>query len=371
MLKKILAVLLSMALLASISACSGGKNSENGASPNGQNESKAPEEAKRDSIGILIGPAEGKTETDYKFAGVFGGMNPYSDPMPGAAKEAAEELGIPEAEFQSPQNWEQNEQNAILDGLISKGVKGIYMMPSNSVAGNEQISKMVDAGIPVVCVGGPPEEPTKATLTLATDVYNSAYEGTKHVIEAMGGEGKVVGLSGAVSDPNTQKRLEAIQAACEEYPDIELFQTIGDIDSSEASMTAVENLLSANGSQIGGIISTAYYPSVACATLLKDSKYSHIKAVGIDTDEKVLQAIKDGTLLGTMSQNPWGQAYIGMKTLKMLVDGWKYKGDQPHLVDSGSFFISKDNVETIDKTVKEVTDKILSEWTDKFEAPAK
>ena len=367
MLKKVLAILLCAALLVSVSACSNSSESKKAQ----LSVTKAPAaEAKKDALGITIGPIAGKTDKDYKLGGVFGGMNPYSEPMPGAANQATKELGIPNADFQQPQKWDQNEQNAILDGLVSKGIKGIYMMPSNAVAGNEEIGKLVDANIPVVCVGGPPELPSKATLTLATDVFNSAYQGTMYVIKAMGGKGKVVGLSGAVSDPNTQKRFAAIKKACKDSK-VELLQNIGDIDNSEGSMTAVENLLSANGAQIGGIISTAYYPSLALAVLLKDKKYSHIKAVGIDTDPKVLQAIKDGTMLGTMSQNPWGQAYIGIKTLKMLADGWKYKSGKPAIVDSGSFFINKSNINTVDKTVKAVTDKLLATWTNNFTPPAK
>ena len=243
------------------------------------------------------------------------------------------------------------------------------MMPSEATASNEQITKMVNAGIPVVCMGGPPELPSDATLTLATDVYNSAFEGTTAVIKKMGGKGKLVGLSGAINDTNTKKRFKAIEDACDEYPDVELFQLIGDIDNSEGSMTAIGSLLAAHGDEITGMISTAYYPSVAMAKYLSKPEYGHIVGVGIDTDSAVLDAIRDGILYGTMSQNPWGQSYISTYTLKMLIDGYTYKKGQPEVIDSGSFLITAENIDSYDELKTAVTNDILSTWLDRFNAP--
>lgn len=330
----------------------------------------AREEAEGAVGSVAVGPVDGKTEKDYQFAVVAGGVNPYFDPMIPGSNDAAAALGIPEVEFQTPQNWEQNEQNAILDALIAKGVDGILMMPSNAVAGNEQITKMVDAGIPIVTVGGPPELPSKSTLTLATDVYNSAYMGTEEVIKALGEKGNIVGFSGDLSDPNTVLRFQGIKDACDKYPDVTLLQEIGDVDSAEASMTAVGDVLAASGDEIDGMISTAYYPTVAIATFLAEEQYSGIVGVGIDTDAKVLEAIKNGTMLGTMSQNPYGQAYIATVTLKMQKDGWTYKEGGDEVIDSGSFFVNADNVDEYDTLVRTVTDDIMATWTDRFNPPA-
>lgn len=321
-------------------------------------------------IDIPYGPTEGKTAKDYQFGFSFGGINPYADPVEPAATQAEDELGITKhLIISTPQDWNQNEQNQLLDALISGGCKGIQMMPSEATAANEQITKMVNAGIPVVCMGGPPELPSDATLTLATDVYNSAYEGTVAVIKAIGGKGNIVGLSGAINDTNTKKRFQAIEDACNEYPDVNLLQTIGDIDNSEGSMTAIGSLLAARGDEVDGMISTAYYPSVAMAKYLAQSDYNHIIGVGIDTDDAVLNAIRDGILYGTMSQNPWGQSYISTYTLKMLIDGYSYKEGQPEVIDSGSFLVTADNIDSYDELKMAVTQEILSTWLDRFNPP--
>ena len=48
--------------------------------------------------------------------------------------------------------------------------------------------------------------------------------------------------------------------------------------------------------------------------------------VGIDHDEVVLEAIKDGFVHGTMLQNPYGQGYIGSYALDKLRTGCTREG---------------------------------------------
>ncbi len=320
---------------------------------------------------IAYGPVDGKSMKDYKFGFSFGGIADYANPVEGMANMAASELGIPDITIQTPQNWVQNEQNQKLDGLIASGMKGIFMMTSEPTAGNEQINKMVDAGIFIVTMGGPPALPSKSTLTLATDVYQSAYDATIIVIEAIGKKGNVVGLSGSLNDTNTQKRFKGIEDACANYPDVTLLQLVGDISSAESSMTKVGDLLAARGSEIDGLVAMDYYAAFATAAyMLENDNYDHIKAVGIDSDDKVIEAIKAGKMVGTMSQNPWAQAYISMYTLKMLADGWTYKDGQPAVVDSGSYLIDASTVDDYEPMVIGETMKMMQTWTDRFDPPA-
>jgi len=320
---------------------------------------------------IAYGPITGKTAADYKFGFSFGGIASYADPCPGMADLAASELGIPKITVQTPQNWIQNEQNQKLDGLIASGMKGIFMMPSEPTAGNAQISKMVSAGIPVVCMGGPPELPSKTVLTLATEARQAAYDGTVALIQAMGEKGNLVALIPMLNDTNTQKRLTGIKDAIAKYPNVKLLQSIADMENTENAMTQLGDLLAARGKEIDGIMAAGYTAAATCATFMMKPEYAHIKSVGFDTDEKVMTAIKAGKMTGTMSQNPWGQAYISMYTLKMLVDGWKYKAGQPEVINSGSFLITTANVDKYEQMIKDETFKIMATWTDRFDPPVK
>ena len=55
------------------------------------------------------------------------------------AQQAAMDWAFP-PNVTSPQDWDQTQQNAIIDGLVAGGVNGIGMFTSDAVAGNEKIS---------------------------------------------------------------------------------------------------------------------------------------------------------------------------------------------------------------------------------------
>ncbi|MEO8411461.1 MAG: sugar ABC transporter substrate-binding protein [Propionivibrio sp.] len=320
---------------------------------------------------IQYGQLAGKSAADYQFGFSFGGIASYADPVEGMANMAAAELGIPKIMIQTPQNWVQNEQNQKLDGLIAAGAKGIFMMTSEPTAGNAQITKMVNAGIKVVTMGGPPELPSKSVLTLATEAPVAAYDGTIALIKAMGEKGNLVALIPMLNDTNTQKRLDGIKKAVGQYPKVTLLQVLADMENTENAMTSLGDLLAARGKEIDGIMAAGYTSAVTCATFMTKPQYAHIKSVGFDTDPKVMDAIKAGKMVGAMSQNPWGQAYISMYTLKMLTDGWTYKEGQPEVINSGSFLITKANIDSYEQMIKDETFKIMSTWTDRFNPPAK
>ena len=104
--------------------------------------------------------------------------------------------------------------------------------------------------------------------------------------------------------------------------------------------------------------------------LLSRDAYDHIVCVGIDSDDLVLEAVRRGKMLGSMSQNPWAQGYLSVYTLKMLTDGWTYKEGQPAIVDTGSFLITRELVNDFENRAIELTMELAATWTDRFNPPA-
>jgi len=380
--KKIISIVIALVLvLALITACGGGA-----APPASEPAEPAPAPAAESSSDaassgatvdgrpeFAFGPTGGRSEADYQFGFSFGGVAAFADPIPPMANLAAGELGIPEVKVMTPQNWEQNEQNQMLDGLIAAGCTSIFMMPSEATAANEQITKMVNAGIDVVCVGCPPNGDTLATLTLCTDTYQAAYDGTIACIEEMGGAGNIVVLSGDLNDSNTKKRFDGAEAAAANYPDVEIIQKIGDIENPEASMTAINNLFAARAGDISGIVATTYETATSLGTImLQDTAgdYAHIVAVGTDTDSKVIEAILTGKMLGTMTQSPWAMGYVSMYTLKMLKDGWKLKSGEHQVFNTGASLVKKAEAENYDAMAKEAAIRMVDTWAANFDPPS-
>nr|MBI2904799.1 substrate-binding domain-containing protein [Chloroflexota bacterium] len=324
-------------------------------------------QATQASVATAAPTQAAKTPADVRVAVVPGGPHPYFLPMEPGLADAVKAFGLGQSEFKSPPEWTLAAQNQLITSMVAQGYNAFGIFPGDANATNGTIDELVAKGIPVLALAGCVNEPTKATFCLATDVGQSAYLGTQALIKAMGGKGKIIHGTGFLVDPNTQKRIKAVEkAVAETNGAVTLVQVLADIDSQEAADKAINSFLAAHGSEIDGIITSAYVPSTVAATALRNLGDKRIKMVGIDDDPIVLDAIKDGYLVGTMAQNPYGQAYIGAMVLGYLSTGCTRKADAPNYVDSGTLLISQDNLTTYKDDLKVLTKEIGSGFQGKY-----
>jgi ribose transport system substrate-binding protein len=306
-------------------------------------------------------PAVEPDDSGTRVAVVPGGPHPYFAPMEQAIADAVADFGLEEGIFRPPTEWALDAQNELIETLLAQGFNAFAIFPGDANGSNAMIEELMDENIPSVLVGGCTIEPSQAQFCIATDVANSAYLGTKELIESMGGEGTIVHFTGFLVDPNTQLRMAAVeQAVAETNGSVTLLQHLADVDSQEEADNKINALLAASMNEIDGIIATAYVPSVVGATALRNLGDQRIKMVGIDDDPIVLDAIRDGFLVGTMAQNPYGQAYVAAYALDQLRHGCQMSPDAPFLIDSGTFLIDETTVDTYAENLREITAEIQS-----------
>jgi len=310
--------------------------------------------------------------SDNKIALIPGGPHPYFKPWEQAAADAKKDFGIAAVDFKVPSDWKLNLQTELIESLVAQGYKAFGIFPGDTVGINSTLTELKDAGIPSVALAGCAQDPTDAGFCLGTDVYHSAYLGTKELIKAMGGKGNVVHLAGLLIDPNTTLRVKAVEAAVAETNGaVKMLQTVADTDAQEAADQKINALLAAQKNEIGGMIATGYIPSVVASKVLRTLGDKRIKFIGIDDDPIVLDAIKDGFVSGTMAQNPYGQGYVGAYVLDLLASGTcSVKADAPwiktpqtsHFIDSGTLVINTANISSYKDDLKKVTADIQSKF---------
>ena len=295
-----------------------------------------------------------------KVALVPGGAHPYFQPWVQGGEAAVEEFGLGGMTFNETGEWDQTKQNAAIDALAAQGYNAFGIFGVSPTDINTTFEKLKANGFAVGSIAScPAGDVNKADFCLSTDTGEAAYLAAKAAIDQMGGEGNLVHLTGNAVDSNTQRRMEGVQKAVDETSGaVTLLTTITDIDKDlQSAQKAVSDLLAAQGSEIQGIVTTAYNPAVA-ATEGVISTGLPIKVIAIDDDQKILDAITDGSISGTVVQNPWGQAYVGSYVLAALNSGCTM--NEPGLyVDSGSFLVTKDNVATYDAERKAKSMEIL------------
>jgi ribose transport system substrate-binding protein len=370
--KKSILLFMSMVVVVSfVAACSSAAPAAPTAKPASAPAAAQPTSAAAAQSTPVAAPTKGAAATGKtaNIALVSGGPHPYFDPWKTGLADAIKDFGL-KGEFRAPQEWTLNAQNQLIDSMVSQGFNAFGIFPGDVNGTNGKIDELAAKGIPSLDLAGPTNQPTKAYFCLTTDVAESAYLGTKALIKAMGGKGKIMHGTGFLVDPNTQLRENAVKKAVDETNGaVTLVQTLADIDDQEKADKAINSFLAANKDKVDGIITTAYIPSVVAATALRNLGDKRIKMVGIDTDPVVLNAIKDGFVYGTMAQNPYGQAYVGSYVLNRLVQGYKKKADAPWKVDSGTFLITSDTVATYMDELKPITQKLKEQMDGYLVAP--
>jgi ribose transport system substrate-binding protein len=260
-----------------------------------------------------------------------------------------------------------------VETLVAQGYNAFTIFPGDANATNTLMDELKAAGIPSVAAGGCTTEPSPAAFCLATDVGNSAYIATDNLIKAMGDTCtvedpcQIVHIASRLVDPNTVARIAAVdKRVAESNGTVEVFQHLTDSDDQEAATEKVGGILAASGPDIDGMISVAYVGSSVAATLLKNLGDGRIKFVGIDDDQAVLDGIRDGYVVGTMSQNPYGQAYIGAWVLDKIRHGCTVKEGAPWFIDTGTFLIDQSNLDTYQDVRVQITNDILSTFEEQY-----
>ncbi len=307
------------------------------------------------------------TPAQVKLALVPGGAHPYFQPWKTAGAKAKTDFKLGDVTFNETSGWDQTKQNDVLTSLAAQGYNafGIFGVAPENI--NNTFDNLKQKGYHVASLASCPAGDTdKADFCLSTDVQQAAYKAAKAAIDAMGGQGNLVHLTGNKVDSNTQRRIAGVQQAVDETGGkVKVLDTITDIDTDlQTAQKAVADLLAAKGTQIQGIVNTAYNPAVASAAGVKQAGLP-IKVIAIDDDPTIIAGVKDGSVAATVLQNPVGQAYVGSYAL-MKLSGGCTMNTPGVIVDSGSFVVTKANVDSYETDRQAKTDSLKTDFDSKY-----
>ena len=237
-----------------------------------------------------------------KVASVAGGPHPFFTPWEQGTADAVKDFGLVGGVYKFPPQWELTAQNNMVETLVAQGYNAFNIFPGDANGTNALLDELKAQGIPSIAAGGCTSEPSPAAFCFATDVYNSAYIGTKALIAAMG---DICTASRPVPDrphrepPGRPEHAGPHQGRRHGRRRVrrarsQVLQHLTDSDDQEAATEKVDAILASNGDEIDGMISVAYVGSSVAATLLTNIGDKRIKFIGIDDDPAVLDAIKDG-----------------------------------------------------------------------------
>lgn len=145
-------------------------------------------------------------------------------------------------------------QNNDVRDLLARGVDAVLMSPVESAALVPAARAVMDAGIPLIVMDR--DVPTEKTLFIGQSNVTMAEQVARRMAEDLGGEGKIVVLTGLQGSSPAVDRNTGMENVLAEYPGIEVL-AVGDAQwIREPAVPIMEDFLTAH-EDIGAVFSHA------------------------------------------------------------------------------------------------------------------
>lgn len=258
------------------------------------------------------------------------------------AEQAAEEFDV-EITFEGPDTEaDVDQQIQMLQTALDKNPAAIGFAALDSQAAGPLLQQAKDSNIPVVAFDSGVDSDIPVT-TAATDNLAAAAEAAKHLADAIDHEGKVALVVHDQTSVTGQERRDGfVQYMEDNEPNIEIVDIQyggGDqaksADLAKAIIAANPDLKGIYGSNEGsaiGVVQAVKELGIDPATLA---------VVGFDSGKAQMDAIRDGLMIGAITQNPVG---IGYETVKAAVEAIDGK-DLPKTIDTGFYWYDASNID--------------------------
>jgi len=227
----------------------------------------------------------------------------------------------------------------MISTALSKHPAALGIAAIDSQATVPLLQQFKDAGIPVIAFDSGVASDIPIT-SASTDNLASAALAADKMAELIGGEGEIAIVSfDQTSQTGIERRDGFVAQIKAKYPKI----TIVDIEYGGGdhlqSAEITKAILQAHPN-LKGIFGTNEGAAIGVAIGKKEAK-SNIVVVGYDSGADQIAAIKDGTIAGSITQNPVG---IGYETVKAAVAA--IKGEKvPAHIDTGFYWYDKTNLD--------------------------
>jgi ribose transport system substrate-binding protein len=230
-----------------------------------------------------------------------------------------------------------DKQTDILNAAIAKKPQGIGFAALDSQAQIPALQKAADAGIPIVAFDSGVEGDLPLT-TCTTDNVAAAGAAADKMAEAIGGEGDIAAeIHDQTSATGIGRRDGFVNRIKEKYPKI----NIVDIKYANDALKAADDIKATMQAfpDLKGIFASNEGAAIGLAVAKKESG-SKIVAIGYDSGKTQKDAINDGTLLGSITQNPVGIGECVVNSLAKAIKGEKLE----KVIDTGYYWYDKANM---------------------------
>ena len=273
------------------------------------------------------------------------------------ARDAAEEFGV-EVEVMMPSDGTAADQRRMVQDLLARGAGGIAITPLDPA---NQMGLLSEIAQNAHLITHDSDAPESARLVyIGMDNYEAGRMCGRLLKRAMPGGGTVVLFVGRAGQLNADLRRQGV---IDELMDRSIDNTrrdpvdahiegarytvldtrVDQFDFARAKAQAEDAL--ARYPDLDAMVGLFVYNPVQILEAVREAgKLGQVTIVGFDEDDVVLQAIQEGTIAGTVVQNPYRYGYESVRVLAALARGDRSVLPENQFIDIPARTVTQINV---------------------------
>ncbi len=301
--KKLLTLALSLVMALSVAACAPAAEAPAAEAPAA--EAPAAEAPAEDAAEA---PAAEAPAEEYTINFIFKHMaNVYWEEAAKGAEQAAADMGFKVNVLAPITNGSNDEQVALIQQSIAQGVDAIVIAANDSAAIVPAAEEIMNNDITLVSFSTAPADQTYHGYVGIENVQIG--EQMAQTLADLGdGTGTAIIIEGPLGQQNSTDRAEGAQAKFTELG-IEVVARQSANWARTEALTLVQNLLQ-EYPDVKYIMACNDEMALGAAEAASQAGRSDILISGVDASPEALDAIKEGRIATSCSQDPYGQAYM-------------------------------------------------------------
>lgn len=299
------------------------------------------------------GSTPGEPGGDIKVAFVTNNASDFWKIAKAGTEKAASELGC-DVVFRIPATATAQEQQNIVQDLITVGVSGIAISPKDPANQTQMLNEAAEA-VDLVTQDSDAPKSNRACY-IGTDNYQAGVAAGELIKKTLPDGGKIMLFVGTLDAQNATDRKRGIEDTLKGTGIAIVDTRTDETDRLKAKANAQDALVS--HPDLACLVGLWSYNGPAILNGVRSSgKLGEVKIVCFDEEEETLQGVKDGYIAGTIVQQPFEFGYQSVKLLAALA-----KGDRSGIPEDKQIIvpvrtITKENVEEFWANLRELTGK--------------
>lgn len=297
----------------------------------------------------MAGPAMAKSKPTLVF--VTNGASDFWKAAAAGVKKAQGELPGYRLELKYPAQATVAAQQQLMDDLVTAGVKGIMVSAVDPRTSTDELNKIASETALFTTDSDAPQ--TNRIAYVGSSNIDAGKQAAAIAKEAMPKGGKCLGFVGLLGADNAKERIKGFREGLK-GTGIVLTDVRGDNMDQTAAKKNVEDALVADPG-INCMVGFYSYNTPQIYAALKESNaLGKITVVGFDDDPVTLGGIKEGTIAGTVVQQPFEWAYQGMKLMAAYTKGDKTGIPSGKLIIIPTKIVTKSTVDAYEANLRKM-----------------